>query len=1087
MEVTMRILLKMMMITIFSFLLTASDQLPVSMEPVLAVKNNPDAKPLVMEKLDIKVKISGFLVETKMTMTFFNPNQGDEEGELLFPMQQDAVVTGYALDINGILVDGVAVEKQRGTMVFEEIVRRAIDPGLLEKVSGNTFKTRVYPFPASGSRTVLVRSLSQLQFNHNKVSFTLPLNWHKRIKNFSLQVEINVINTDTSTAPEIIQSPIKGFRFAQDNNSYRAEAHLKNPLLDRDLTICFPTSPPKIYVEKSADGNCYFAVWGIAAKQEGKTRPPIPKPKRITVFWDTSGSREKKDHTNAYRFLESFFQRYGQRKVLVNLVFFRHKRSKPKHFTIISKNCQTLLKAIKKVDYDGATQLGVISPRPREKQPDFYFLFSDGVSNFRNRIPTGFEAPLYIFSNSGEANAALLDYLAHKNQGHYFRLDQHNTKEILDYFISPDLHFLSATPTSTGMEISEIFPQVPPLNRTSFTLTGKLNREKGKITVNYGRPEKVVKRDSYSILRNNAVEGEMVKVFWANRKIDELSAYSKQNREQLVALGKKYGLVTPYTSLIVLERLEQYVEFRIEPPASLPRMRKEYHERIRRFEAKQDDNKWLKDVIDDREERDRWIEEHSNPAAVETKKIKKTVPKSPEKSFKKKNLESAAKKQPEQVKVKPAKEPKSLKAGLTGRVIYGNIVGKDGSPLPGITVTLTGTNGKLLVTMSNENGWYRLINLSADTYQIKFELEGFKNKLYKNISLQGKNKKIRKDVVLELGVINEQIVVTGAAPTVNAQSSKVSTSSPDGKGGKEALSISIKKWDRKTPYLDKIKKAPLSKQFSVYMQQKKRFGNSPGFYLDCADYFFSNGQEEVGLQILTNIAEFNIESTALLRLLGYRLAQQGLMELSISVFEEILILSPKEPQSYRDLALVLARMKEYKRAIQLLMHIVKNQWGGRHNQFQFQLLALTELNHMIARAKKEGIRSFDIDPRLLKPLEVDIRVMISWDADNMYTDLWVQEPTGEVAKYSHTNTRLGGYFTEFDQRGYGPQEYLLKRAAPGKYILKANYYGGTEYLGPVTFRVDIFTHYGKKNETRRTITRKLMKKNEILVLGEIEF
>ena len=142
---------------------------------------------------------------------------------------------------------------------------------------------------------------------------------------------------------------------------------------------------------------------------------------------------------------------------------------------------------------------------------------------------------------------------------------------------------------------------------------------------------------------------------------------------------------------------------------------------------------------------------------------------------------------------------------------------------------------------------------------------------------------------------------------------------------------------------------------------------------------------------------------------------------------------------------------------------------------------------MIARAKKEGIRSFDIDPRLLKPLEVDIRVMISWDADDMYTDLWVQEPTGEVAKYCHTNTRLGGYFTEFDTRGYGPQEYLLKRAAPGKYILKANYYLGTEYLGPVTFRVDIFTHYGKKNETRRAITRRLMKQNEILVLGEIEF
>jgi len=41
-------------------------------------------------------------------------------------------------------------------------------------------------------------------------------------------------------------------------------------------------------------------------------------------------------------------------------------------------------------------------------------------------------------------------------------------------------------------------------------------------------------------------------------------------------LGKKYNLVTPFTSLIVLERVEQYVEHGIQPPASLPELRKQY-------------------------------------------------------------------------------------------------------------------------------------------------------------------------------------------------------------------------------------------------------------------------------------------------------------------------------------------------------------------------------------------------------------------------------------------------------------------------------------------------------------------------------
>ena len=87
------------------------------------------------------------------------------EGEFEFPLQDGESVAGFALDINGTMRDAVVVEKQKGRQVFEEIVRRGVDPGLVEKTEGNNFKTRVYPLPANGVRHLRVKVEKELAFD----------------------------------------------------------------------------------------------------------------------------------------------------------------------------------------------------------------------------------------------------------------------------------------------------------------------------------------------------------------------------------------------------------------------------------------------------------------------------------------------------------------------------------------------------------------------------------------------------------------------------------------------------------------------------------------------------------------------------------------------------------------------------------------------------------------------------------------------------------------------------------------------------------------------------------------------------------
>jgi hypothetical protein len=257
-----------------------------------------------------------------------------------------------------------------------------------------------------------------------------------------------------------------------------------------------------------------------------------------------------------------------------------------------------------------------------------------------------------------------------------------------------------------------------------------------------------------------------------------------------------------------------------------------------------------------------------------------------------------------------------------------------------------------------------------------------------------------------------------------------------------------------------------------------------------------------------------------LRVLGHRLAQTGQFDLAILTFEEVLKLRPEEPQSHRDLALVLARRAkhrleladkldngvdgsaaardrakdnrqraaaDYARAVQLLADVVMGQWDGRFPQIE--VIALEELNAMVPEAKAAGVGEVPIDKRLVKLLDVDVRIVMTWHADNTDMDLWVVEPSGEQADYSHNRTTIGGLVSSDFTGGYGPEEYMVRRAMPGVYTIKTNYYGSraVTLLGAVTIQVDVFTNFGRPNQQRKSITIRLADKQETVTIGEIEF
>jgi len=110
-------------------------------------------------------------------------------------------------------------------------------------------------------------------------------------------------------------------------------------------------------------------------------------------------------------------------------------------------------------------------------------------------------------------------------------------------------------------------------------LTGRLLSNEADIVLRFGYRHGPEQRVTVKLRRDDASATGLVARFWAQRKVRELALSEQRNQAALLSLGRRYGLVTPGASLLVLETLEQYLEHDVEPPVSLPEMRESWHAR----------------------------------------------------------------------------------------------------------------------------------------------------------------------------------------------------------------------------------------------------------------------------------------------------------------------------------------------------------------------------------------------------------------------------------------------------------------------------------------------------------------------------
>lgn len=294
-------------------------------------------------------------------------------------------------------------------------------------------------------------------------------------------------------------------------------------------------------------------------------------------------------------------------------------------------------------------------------------------------------------------------------------------------------------------------------------------------------------------------------------------------------------------------------------------------------------------------------------------------------------------------------------------------------------------------------------------------------------------------------------------------------------------------WQQSASYLDTLVNAT-EQPWQAYAALRKQWQASPSFFIDAADHFIRLGEIDHAEIVLSNLLAPGHEAPEVLRAAAHRLQALGRDDLALLFFERVYQARPGIPPVIRDCALALAQQGQWQAALNRLLEALYSPPElFRQQSPGLRSILLTELNHLLAASEVPLDRS-QIPSGWVRPLPLDLRVVIDWNRSDTDVDLWVTDPNGEKCNFDLPFTQLGGKLAGDVTDGFGPEAFALKDAAPGKYLIEVEYDDDPELKlsGPSFVKVTIFTDYGRPTEQKQVIPLRLEKTSDQVQVATVE-
>ncbi|MHC4852443.1 MAG: VIT and vWA domain-containing protein, partial [Planctomycetota bacterium] len=560
---------------------------PVRPHPIIRPHRRPWSVPVTIKSLAVKTNIVDGVATTELHQVFHNGGPRIAEGTWILPLPQGATADHFTMSMNGKQVAGEVLDAGRARQIYMSIVRRQKDPGLLEYMGNGCLRARVFPIPAKSDMTVQVRYRQVLPETAGLHEWSFPLR-AAHVQNRPPQKISMDVRIKSRVAIKNVYSPTGNVDVLR-KGEHEARVSLElsgGKMPERDLSVFYGLSTQEFGINlmtwRKQDQPGYFMLM-LAPKRDWAEQKGMAK--IIHFVLDTSGSMQGKKIEQARGALKFFLSSLKPHDYFNVIPFSTEARPFFENPVEAGRgNIDKALSMVREVEARGGTNiedgltraLGSELPKVDGKTlvPITVFLTDGlptvGTTDMKQLLSTvkkhnNGRYRVFVFGVGSDVNTRLLDKIAEQSRGDRDYVREHESIEVKTGALFAKVSHPVMTDVNLscdGIEGFDMFPRrTPDLFKGSrllivgrfkgsgnhaIRLAGKVNGEKRQFTFEATFPKA-------------SQDHDFIPTLWAQRKVAVLVDAIRLNgaKPELVnevrRLGKEFGIVTPYTSHLIME------------------------------------------------------------------------------------------------------------------------------------------------------------------------------------------------------------------------------------------------------------------------------------------------------------------------------------------------------------------------------------------------------------------------------------------------------------------------------------------------------------------------------------------------------
>jgi hypothetical protein len=546
------------------------------------VVNDPTGQQarLSLRKYHVDVHIEDGFARTTIDQTYFNSEMRRLEGTFYFPLPADASLSRLAMYVNGQLMEGGMAERDFARQTFDNIVRRMQDPALLEWVDGSTFKMRVFPLEPRQEKRIVLSYTQRLPAQYGRTSYRFPAGHSlEAVRDWSFHAVVKNGKSLTWASDTHGES----LRSRTEKTDLLLDASDKNVTQFRDVALDLFDGGKQPRGDESArfsssdhDNARYFMV---------RYRPELPTAKerrhRDWVFlFESSGDRDPLLARTQIEVVRTMLNNAEHDDTFAIVTAATRagtfaKEAKP----VTGENVAEAIHFLEETHLAGALDLGAAldaaGPFLKSAENPYLVHLGSGLpvlgetkaDVLAKRIPEGTH---YVGVGVGKRwSRALMKQAAERSAGFFTQI---NPDEPINWRAF-ELYSALTAPRLLDVKVVDNAEKATFLTHTTAVAQGEEVCAVTRLPAGANMPQAVTvtgtldgKTFSRSVPVKTVAHGaDYLPRTWAKLEIDRLLAAGAQaNKATIVQLSMASYVMTPFTSLLVLENEQMYQQYGVD-------------------------------------------------------------------------------------------------------------------------------------------------------------------------------------------------------------------------------------------------------------------------------------------------------------------------------------------------------------------------------------------------------------------------------------------------------------------------------------------------------------------------------------------